>query len=251
MLRLANETGTYEGGTDTFRLAQSSTDYINGRERIDSITVLAASPMGRLFCYGTQNGIVWLRDTESGKPTGIYSSKGFLSIVKISWSGDGRYICFSDSSRKIFVVSIIREPHNELHVGMKAAVAMGKIAEGPIQQVLFHPESSQLLVCAPSMIHTVSLGSCSVTKSLKLNMAVRKWITHPEYQDLLIGLALDGACLLDWHLTEQQTYLFDCAPSTAGLAEVPTAYDSLDRVLVTHDKKHLLLQISLLSRKSK
>lgn len=251
LLRFADETGTHEGGSDTFSLTQGSTESINGPQRVDSITVLAASPVGLLYCYGTEKGRVYLQDTKEGKTIEIYSSKSYLSIEKMSWSGDGRYICFSDSTKKIIIVSIIGEPNKEQRVKMKAMIPMKNIAEGPIQQVLFHLDSSQFLVCASSTIHTVLLESCSVTKSLKLNTAARKWITHPQDQDLLIGLGLDGACLLDWHLAEQQTYYFDYALSPVAPAGVPTAYDTLDRVLVTHDKKHLLLQISLLSRRSK
>jgi hypothetical protein len=35
----------------------------------------------------------------------LHVSKSFLSIEQMSWSNDGRYLCFSDSSKKVIIKS--------------------------------------------------------------------------------------------------------------------------------------------------
>lgn len=243
-----------ESGSETESLGQSSTASESCSKRIDSITVLACSPTGRLYCCGTEKGTVHLHDTQRGKLTDLHVSRSFLSIEQMSWSHDGRYICFSDSSKKVIIMFIIPRGGNlDPVVEKKAEIPMKNSTNGPILQLLLHPDSSQLLVRSSSTICTISLRSFSTIHSLELHTAECKWITHPQDPALIVGVGPNAIHILDWSLGERQTYTFE-HPRDQSVPldpESPLDRQTVDRVLVTHDKKHVLVQLSLMNQNSK
>ena len=255
LVRFAEQRGKgSESGSETESLGQVSTASESWSWRIDSITVLAGSPIGRLYCCGTEKGTVHLHDTHRGKLADIHVSKSFLSIEQMSWSNDARYLCFSDSSKKVIIMSITPGVGNvDPIVETKAEIPMKNSTNGPILQLLFHPDSTQLLVRSSSTIRTISLASPSMTLSLELYTSEWKWITHPQDPALIIGVGPNAIHILDWNLIQRQTYIFEYArhqnmPLNAESFLDPT---TVDRVLVTHDKKHVLVQTSLLNQNSK
>ena len=248
LMRYAEQRGKgIESGSETESLAQSATASESWSGRIDSITVLAILPTGRLYCCGTEKGTVRLHDTQRGKLAELHVSRGFLSIEQMSWSHDGRYFCFSDSSKTVVIMSLTTGAgDSDPVVQTKAEIPMKNCTNGPILQLLFHPDSSQLLVRSSSTVRTISLTSFSTLLSLERHTAECKWITHPHDPALIVGVGPNAIHILDWDLAERQTYTFEQPrhqprPSNPGsLLDRPT----VDRVLVTHDKKHVLVQIS-------
>lgn len=253
LMRFADQSKDIESGSETESLARSSTASMSSSQRIDSITVLASSPTGRLYCCGTERGTVRLYGTQRGKLADLHVSKSFLSVEQMSWSSDGRYVAFSDSSKKVFIVSISLGPRStDLPVVETVAeIPMKNITKGPILQLLFQPDSSHLLVHTTSMIHAVS-RSTSATQLLELKTAEFRWITHPRDPTLIIGFGIGVIRILDWHLAERQTFTFEYSAddNTRSNPKSSPVPDALDRVLVTHDKMHVLVQISLPSRGS-
>lgn len=231
--------------SETTSLAQSTVVSMSYAQKIQSITVLAPSPRGRLHCYGTEYGNVLLFDKQRGKSSDLYVSKSFLSIEQIVWSGDGAYLCFSDSSKKVFVMSVtIATPRDyEAVVETKAEIFMKKHAEGPILQLLFHPGSKCLLTYTSSSICTVSLESYSVIQSLEWQDECR-WIIPSQDSSLILGIRPNRIYILNWDLVKLQTCDFD-------ISESPSSGATVDRVLVTQDKRHILLQISFSGQSSK
>jgi hypothetical protein len=264
-------------GSETESLAQSSTKSIMPRSgRIDSVTVLAASPVGRLYSYGTDKGTVLLYDTRCRKLTYLYTAKNFLSIEHMSWSDDGRYLCFSDSGKRVIIMSVkvpnsaggrssdppVVETEAEILVKMQSANVT-------ISQLLFHPDSSQLAVYSSSTIQTISLSSFTVANSVALRTAVEcKWITHPHDIGLMMGVAPSSIQVLDWDLIERQTHHFkhpqplehQCTvpfsqsqssssepPDTSSPSSTPDLREAIvDRVVMTQGRRKLMLvQISL------
>ena len=256
LMRFAEQRGKgIESGSETESLGQSSTASEGWSWRIDSITVLACSPIGRLYCCGTEKGTVRLHDTQRGKLADLYVSKSFLSIEQMSWSNDGRYICFSDSSKTVIVMSITPSGGTVGPVvENKAEIPMKNSTNGPILQLLFHPDSSQLLVRSSSTVCTISLTSPSIVQSLELPTAECKWITHPQDPALIVGVGPNAIRILDWNLCERQLYRYGedthHHQSSMSLKNAESSPDRstvvvvVDRVLVTHDKKHVLVQQS-------
>lgn len=252
LMRFAEQTSKdIESESETESLAQSSTTSMSWSQRIDSITVLGGSPIGHLYCCGTEKGTVRLHSTQRGKLADLHISKSFLSIEQMSWSKDGRYVCFSDSSKKVFIISITPSAGNsDPVVETKAEIPMKNSTKGPILQLLFQPDSSHLLVHTYSTIRTISLTSSSATHSLELHTGECKWITHPQDPALIIGVGPNVVHILDWNLAERQTYKFEYSlhQSMPSNLDSSPGQDTVDRVLVAHDKKHVLVQISQSSK---
>ena len=243
-----------ESGSETESLGQSSTASESWSGRVDSITALSGSPNGRLYCCGTEKGTVRLHDTQRGKLADLHVSKSFMSIEQMSWSDDGRYLCFSDSSKKVIIMSITpRAGDLDPLVEMKAEIPMKNSTNGPILQLLFHPDSSQLLVCSSSTISTISLKSSLVTMSSEMHTAECKWILHPQDPSLLVGVRPNIIHVLGWDLVERQTHSIEY-PRYQNMSLNPEGFleqNKVDRILTTHDKKHVLVQLSLSNQNSK
>lgn len=240
-----------ESVSETASLTPSSTTSESLPWRVDSITTVASSPTGRLYCCGTEKGIVHLYDTQRGKLADLHVSKGFLSIEKMSWSNDGQYLCFSDSSKKVIVMFMAQNASDsDALAETKAEIRLNNIAVGPILQLLFHPDSYQLLVRSSSTICIISLKSSSIIQSLELDTAESKFIIHPHDRALIIRVEPKAIHVLDWNLVERQTYKLDCSIDSIVSFNPESSLDqgTVDRVLVTQNKKHMLIQISLLNQ---
>lgn len=255
LMRFAEQKGKdIWSGSETESLALSQTASESRTRRIDSITTLVGSPTGRLYCCGTEQGTVRLHDTQRGKIADLHVSRGFLSIEHMSWSNDGRYVCFSDSSRRVIVKCItINTDNSEPTIETKAEIPLKNSTNGPILQLLFHPGSSHLLVRSTSTVCIISLTSFSVTQSMDSQTTDFKWITHPHDTALIIGIGPTAIDLWDWTLAERQTYIYN-HPQNQTMPPSPESFavqSTVDRVLVTHDKKHILVQTSLPNKNSR
>jgi hypothetical protein len=238
----------------TESVAESSTISMSWSQRIDSITVLAASPVNLFYCYGTENGLVRLHDKQQGRIADIHASKSFLSIEQMSWSGDGNCVCFSDAGKRIFIMTVASGTSNpDPVVETKAEIPMKNNTKGPILQLLFHSDSSQLLVHTASTICTISLESCTVTNSLDFDIVGCKWITHPQDISLIIAVGSNTVRVLDWTLNLHQVYDVKYPLPRGRLANVGSSsiQDTIDRVLATHDRKGILVQLSVRSQSPK
>ncbi|KAI0883174.1 uncharacterized protein GGS22DRAFT_168043 [Annulohypoxylon maeteangense] len=226
-----------EGGIETEGLTNNPLTHNDLSERIDPITVLEASPTGRIYSYGTENGLVHLFDLHQDRLFKTLTSQDSLSIEQISWSYDGKYLCFSDTDRMVFIISVTTDDRSpELVVVTKAEVSVRNITKGPITQLLFRPDLSCLLVSTSNTVHTISLISFSIVHSAELRIAECKWIVHPQNPELIIGFGPEHTQVLGWDLIEKQFYITWLAGSSEQL--------KVDQVIATQDKRHILVQKS-------
>lgn len=255
LVRFADQQGKYiENGSETESYAQSSTAVVSSAGRVDSITAVAGSLLGRLYCCGTQQGTVRLFDTQRGKLADLHASKGLLSIEHTGWSNDGRYLCFSDSSKKITIVSITPGVGNaDTATETKAEIPLKTNANGPIQQLMFSSDSSALLVRSSSTILTVSLETGAIAHSLAIDTAASQWILHPHDPALIVGVGPSAIHILDWSLAIRRFFDHELSieRDPSPTSNEPPEQNALDRLLLTHDKKHLLIQTSSPSSKGK
>ncbi|KAL1859522.1 hypothetical protein VTK73DRAFT_7574 [Phialemonium thermophilum] len=234
-------------------LTQISRTSLGFTQMVDSITILAASPLGRLYCCGSARGVVQLCDIRTGQPAVLHVSKGNLGIEQMSWSSDGRYIVFSDLTKRVFVVAARPGAHvsDPPVTETVAEVPLKNITEGPLLQLLCEPNTRHILISTISTIHTIS-WTTQATHSRQLGTDKLSWIIHPRDSTLIIGFGLGTIRVLDWNLTEHHTSSFEYAKNNMS-TEDPKASrtpDTLDRVLVTHDRLRILVQISLQGRGS-
>lgn len=220
---------------------------------IDSITTLGALPNGRLYFCGTERGAVQLHHTQRGKLADVFTSRGFLSIENLSCSDDGRYLCFCDSSKKLVIKSVTADSTSasDPTFDTRREIQMQHVVHGPILHLLVNPNSSHLLVQAASSLHVISMTSFEVTHSREKGVdATQRWILHPQDPSLILGFGANGVQVLDWDLAEHQRYNYDLpidhALSGLEVTDIDGGKVKVTQVLVTHDKKHLLVQLSQL-----
>ncbi|KXG51211.1 uncharacterized protein PGRI_067830 [Penicillium griseofulvum] len=216
--------------------------------RIDRISVIAASPLGGLYCSGTEYGKVRLFHTQHGFVCDVHTSKGFLGIEQLVWSHDGRYICFSDSGKNTFVFSI--RPQNtdfsSVVLNVILEMSMKSITTGPIVQLLFDPSSTWLLVSTSSSLCILSVKSGSVMHSLEWSPEVRKWLVHPRNPALIFWVGPQSVGTMDWDLANMRTYRIEFPVPTDTNCAYDDAYDTraVDCAIVTHDRSRIFIQTS-------
>ncbi|KAI2466515.1 hypothetical protein F4781DRAFT_434287 [Annulohypoxylon bovei var. microspora] len=233
-----------DSGNETEGFTHGLQTYSSTSRRVDSITVLAASPAGRVYSYGTERGTVYLFDLRQEKIFNALTPKGFLSIEQMSWSDDGRYVCFSDSAKRVFIISVTVDPNSsELIAETKAEMSMKNITKGPITQLLFRPNSIDIMVFTSNNAHVISLTSFSIVQSAELDTAERIWIVHPQTRELVIGFGPERIQILDWNLVEKRAY----TTTLEGSSDDAT----VEKVTVTQDKTQLLVQKYLRSHNLK
>ncbi|KAI1391444.1 uncharacterized protein F4822DRAFT_427295 [Hypoxylon trugodes] len=233
---------TYSGETESDRqnISIVSTKNFCQAWAEGSIIALATSPTGRLYSYGTDMGRVCLVDLHNGRQFTIHPPRGRLQILEMSWSHDGRYISFSDASKTVFIKSVaLEEGSSEPVLETVVKISMREISAGPITQLLFHPKSSRLLVSTFHNVHTISLLSLSVDRSLELVGPKCQWIAHPRNPELIIGFGTDRIQIMDWNLAIAQTYH---TTSSYYMSSRPM------KIVATRNENHILVQARLQDR---
>ncbi|CAN9417971.1 unnamed protein product [Alternaria alternata] len=244
-------------GTDSESESENFSQYsitpVQTSRRVDAITVLAASPNGRRYCYGTECGRVRLFDVKQGELPEVHVSKGFLSIEQLAWSTDGRYICYADSGKKAFVVAVDASASDDDSIAKRCCeIPLKTLTEGPIQQLLFKSDSKYLLVVTSGTLCIISLHSATVVHTLSVPGHGRKWIVHPEDPMTILGFGHDSVAMISWELSDQGIYRIESSLEQDIPAEPENSIISIvvERILVTFDKRHVLVQVSQ-SRNSK
>ncbi|KAH7309170.1 NACHT and WD domain protein [Stachybotrys elegans] len=216
-------------------------------KRVDTLTTLASCPSGVLYCYGTESGKVVMHSMKNGVSYDIHKPRGFLSIEHLCFSSDGRYICFSDLSNKLFVHAVDRTQEAPgFTTKAYLELSMRDLVSGGITGLMFHPETTEVLVQALSSVHVISLDEKQVTKSIELQPTRRVWIPHPRENSLIVGLGARDALLLDWGLGPCATFRY----SLSGLGQDVSSEEEanveldIDQVQVASDNKSILAQMS-------
>lgn len=246
-----------ESSGDMDSVSEYSMSHLSERSTIssaavDSITALAGSPSGRFYCYGTQKGVVSLHDTKEGRITTLYSSRAKFAIEHITWSHDGKHICFSDFSKQLVVFTASNElADSNPSYEQSASIPLRKLTKGPITQLLFHPSSSHIMVHTSSQIHTISLTSCAVENSRDLSSAIFCWVIHPTSSELLVGFGSHNITIVDWELMEQRNLDLQWPRGPGDEKAQTSTLSRVDRVLSSQDNNRLLLQVSTVGDSSR
>lgn len=244
LVRYAESSGDTDSVSE-YSMSHVSESLPSSSAAVDPITALAGSPSGRLYCHGTQKGVVSLHDTKEGRIATLYSSKAKFAIEHIAWSHDGKHICVSDLSKQLVVFTASNgladaNPSYE----QSASIPLRKFTKSPITQLLFHPSSSHIMVHTSSQIHTISVTSHSVENSRDLISAISCWVLHPTSPELLVGFGSHNITIMDWNLVEQRIFDIKWPREPGDEQEETGTLFQVDRVLSSQEKNRLLLQVS-------
>ena len=253
LLRLAEATGATGGSSNS-----SGTVLMAVSGKIDPVAALAPQPNGRMYCSGTESGLIEIFETSRNNVVELRRSKSFMSIEHVVWSGDGRYIGFTDLSGRVFVKSVqqISGSGEPWTIDDKLEMTIN-VTEGAIRQILFHTDSSHLLVYTGSTLNSVSLATRSIVTIRRMAEITNtyKWINHPSHQETLLAFTPGLIHIWAWSnlvqtgTTSFPTTIMDHMSSLSrSRTSLPTNLwelrESVDRVLITLDKTFVLVQSS-------
>lgn len=226
-----------------------STDVpVNVRGAVDSVTAVATSPRSRLYCFGTERGLVSLGDSQKGKIADIFATKARFAIEQISWSDCGNWLCFADASQQLTVLSVTTGPGQASPVvTQRFAVSLRGSMDGTIIRLLFDASSARVAVHASSQTCIVTLESGSVQKAQQpADDPIQQIIPHPDSPAHLIALGPISIRVLDWDLVEcnRQEISWPSIEQPGGLRGHSCDGYLIEKVLVSHNKRHVLLQVS-------
>ncbi|KAI1339150.1 hypothetical protein F5Y15DRAFT_95240 [Xylariaceae sp. FL0016] len=215
---------------------------------VDPITALVKCPNGPLFCSGSSRGVVTLHDTRRGKLGTLYVSRAKFTVNQIAWNNDQKQLCFTDSSKDIVFMAIdTTKPGRDIR--QRASVSMRKFSKESISQLLFKADSQLLLVTSNSRAHTISLDDYALKTTVELkDTEKRKWLLHPDNAKLILGLGVQSICIFDWDLNEDVKLIYSYSNEPSGDNSVDMNSYSVDKVITSYDKKHILLQMVHLNR---
>ena len=251
LLRLSEAT---EGMGDSTNSSATVLKTVSGK--IDPVIALAPQPNGRMYCSGTESGLSEIFETSRSNVVELRSSRSFMSIEHVIWSDDGKFVGFTDLSGKVFVKSVQQSATGEgtWTTEGKLEISMN-VTEGAIRQILFHPDTSLLMVYTGSMISTVSLVTRSIVTSRRIveSMAAYKWINHPGHQESLLAIGPGRIHIWAWaDLVQMETMRFPSVvmdqtrsltrSRTSSSTNLWESKERVDQVLVTIDKTFVLVQ---------
>lgn len=246
--------------------------------RLDPITAVASQPHGRLYCCGTQDGMIELFDALKGQVYSVGKSTAFFTAEKIVWSQDGRHVAYAWLNT-LMLSTVIHGTDNKSWRTENILLKPIRLS-GAVNELLFSSDAERLLVYTMVGVDVISLVEKKVIISRRLNGPMLRWINHPSDSTLLLAISYDTINILDWDtLLDKQTLTFptpegdhfDEPVNKSDLSSphiCPNQMDStrrkssttpllwksrkaIERVLVTQDKLHILVQISIPVNKDK
>ena len=254
LLRLSEAS---EGSSDSGRSSSELVlKHVSGK--IDPVAALAPQPGGRVYCSGTESGLIEIFETSRSNVVQLRRSKSFMSVEHVVWSDDGRYVGFSDLSGRVFVWSVRQSAGGVGSWTIEDKLELPiDVSEGTIRQLLFHPNSSVLLVYTVSTLNTVSLETRSILTSRNLAelSTTCRWINHPCHQCSLLAFGPGRIHVWAWSdLIQTEIVLFPSRimdnmnsltrSRTSSSTNLWESRESIEQVLVTLNKSFVLVQSS-------
>lgn len=221
----------------------------------EPITALAVSPRTSSYCAGNEVGVLRLC-RKSGDEL-EHMSQSSMPVDRIAWSQDETRLISADLSGRISVRSMDMENSNKPSQLLSEANAADDI-----QQLLISVTSKYFLTASCKSANVRSLDTSTVVATRSFPEAFYQWTAHPLDNDLVIRFSFDSLQVYQWAtLIEIQRFKLDrttvdIEPHPRGQFEAlrrpsaryPTSsaelQKSVDKTLVTPDRKHILLQTS-------
>ena len=258
LISLSESTETYDDSVSVKSTGSQPTTLKLLPGKIDPIAALAPQPTGRLYCSGTESGVIEIFDADRGDKVELRRLECPMRIEHIVWSTDGQLVAFVDLCRRLFVKSVMLNPRAGANPVIESVLEMAmNFTEDAIRQIMFHPDCVRLMIYSPSRVMIVSLAEKSIlaTRSLDEPSGVYQWINHPSDQNSLLAFGPSTVRIWSWYgLFETATLTFDC-PSKSNESSLPRSLTSssmflreweerVDRVLKTVDDRFVLVQCS-------
>lgn len=198
------------------RTASEETRY----EFLDPVSALAPQSQGSLFCSGSEAGVLIIHDS---KELNLRTLDEFTSfgIEQVAWSSDGRYVCFGDLSRTIYVISVSGAGYNVDNMDFGLHMKLSLSLSDNILQIIFNNDASLVLISSRSSTVVVSLEGQEVVSELSLENDNGIWMLHPAQADSIIYFCPWLMTIHQWSTLSKTTSIPLSPPSQENLTHSP------------------------------
>ncbi|OBT75830.1 hypothetical protein VF21_05527 [Pseudogymnoascus sp. 05NY08] len=221
------------------------------------ITALAARPLGGLFWYGNEDGLVEVNNISTLKSQKAGNTKRGGAVEFLIRSEYGNYMAYSDIDSftvKGFAVTsdgtmsasqtlFNRDCHRE---------------SGRVHQICLHPKGRFLLIAGDKFVIVYDVLTKEACAKLESDGS-QKWANHPVIEDQLLALNIDTVSSYSWkgleimtqwginkpHLVESKTGQKGDISTTSIILEVNRqAQDHVDKIIVSTTRNYAIMSIS-------
>ena len=264
---------TEESFSDTASEDQAPTSVSQASEAMalqyEAVSALAVAQNSRLYCFGNEEGIVNLLDARTGESIELAKFLNFLSVSHVAWGDDARHIAAADLAGDIVVKRLVFSGHSgsSSNIEVKSMPGPTVNLEGHgIQQLLFSCDSKSLLITSELQCQILVVEDGTVRASATFeNSTSRKWLQHPTQPQWFLGFGPNDVKVFQWQDFAEQSCLllgedrsrlnseasFDGKnEQTLGMTQLSLndkagqgLTDTVSKVILTKDCKHVLVQI--------
>ena len=251
-----------EAASDTASESQSPTSVSHISEaslrEYEAVTVVSAGPGSHWYCAGNEEGSVDLFSTQTDHTVELSKFFNFMSVTQIAWSQDATHIATADLGGEIsvkYLTAPLASP-NDGTPSLKSLTPPRIDLDGRgIQQMLFNPDASLLLIATEDGGHIWSLKNQTRIATLHDNDMNRRWLQHPLQESLFIGCGPTDIIVFNWQDFSEQARLhqsrikLEAVEHPHGIPRASPEPDgkidarmAVSKALLTQDRQHVLLQ---------
>jgi WD40 repeat protein/pimeloyl-ACP methyl ester carboxylesterase len=262
---------TEESFSDAASDDQSPTSISNTSEaclvQFEAVSALAVAPCGPIYCFGNEEGVVDLHDSQTGEVVEVAKFLNFLSVSQLSWSQDATHVVTADLGGEIVVKRLVKPSagiNGKIEVMSLPSPKIDLEGRG-IHQMLFNHNSTLLLVISDDSGQIWAFDSSAVKASARLEHGTtRRWLQHPTQKHFFLAFGPNDVQIFRWQdFTEHSCLSFREDRLSAGIQishdtkdDDPTdltnlslkadgihGFESLvNKAMLTQDGKRILVQ---------
>ena len=185
---------------------------------VDVISAIALEPEGNFIFCGTEEGLINIYKTETGRVSQtLYRHSSGVSITILVFDGNKQIVASADSSSKILVHQLCLESST----WKTKSVLLEHRMEESIEQLLFNPESTKILIATTTSDILCALDSGAKKSILWTTRNAGIWTNHPQQPTQLLLILSKTIRIYDWEGLKELT-----AGSGIGLEfEIPMNFE--------------------------
>ena len=224
LLRFSEPTAPLsDGGSVSGKSARTASSEETRYEFLDPISALAPQRQGSLICSGSARGVVSVHDTKSLRRRNLGNLTTF-GIEHIAWSSDGRYICFGDLGRTVFIVSLSGDENSVDSMDIQMRFKLSLNLSDNITQIIFNNDASMILVSSRTRAVGISLDGQRMISELCLESNNGMWILHPTQANSIIFFHPWLMTIYEWPTLSKTASISVAPPGQENYAHSPRTH---------------------------
>lgn len=227
-----------DGGSVSGKSARTASSEETRYEFLDPISALAPQKHGSLICSGSARGALTVYDTKHLKRRDLENFTTF-GIEQITWSNDGKYICFGDLGRMITIVALSGDEQAIDSIDIQMRFKLSLSFADNITQIIFNHDAAMVLVSSRTRAVVVSSEGQNIISELCLDRDDGMWTLHPTQTNSLVFICPWLVTVYDWATLSKTASISVVAPSQQNYAHGPGVQDETLSISSGNEKQHL------------